>query len=155
VEDIVLEIGPGRENISKRREDVEDLATRFRDAGRSVAIQERTPPIDDGVARGPDLTSYIGGTEALAIFIGTNIASGLIGAVIGDIYKITKRWALERFQKANEQEVQEQEVKSSTDAWSERNSVRLRRSERITIVGPDGKTGYHWEIDEYGNESAY
>jgi len=72
-----------------RRQAINELATELESIGLTVNL---------------DLTDYIPGrrgislVEQIGIFIGTSAGSGLIGAIVTDIYSMTKRWARKRIQ---------------------------------------------------------
>lgn len=129
-EDIILRIGSPTINIlPERRESIMDLAGHIARIGRSVAIeeQERIPG-----------RYGLPWAENVAIYIGAGIGSGLIGAIVTDVYNISKKWARERFR-------QKQEAQPG---------VRVR-SERVVIYGPDGKVVCVILIDEHGEHERY
>jgi hypothetical protein len=74
--------------------------------------------------------------ETLAIYIGTSIASGLIGAVVNDVYKVAKKWVRERRG--------QQKSTAITDV----------PVQRIEIIGPDGKELISWSMWELDDPSC-
>jgi len=131
VENIVIRVGSATESVTPGRgAEAEELAALLRADDRSVAIEERERiPERYGVAW----------AETVAIFIGTSAGSGLIGAMVTDVYNTAKRWARDQWKKKTEA----------------RPGGRVR-SQSFTLYGPDGKPILHWKISYEGeNEEIY
>lgn len=123
----MIRIGSATESVTpKRRAEVEELAALLRNDDRSVAIEERERiPERYGVAW----------AETVAIFIGTAAGSGLIGAVVTDVYDTAKRWA--------------------RDQWKNKTQARPGgrvHSQSFTLYSPDGKPILHWKISYEGEK---
>jgi hypothetical protein len=124
IRDIFVRVGAPYENVlPERREDVRDL----------VGHLNRIHPTK------LEIVEYVPGrrglpwAETVSIWIGTNLASGVAGAVASDVYEVAKRWARNRFRRKQE----------------EKPGVRVR-SQRFVIYGQDGKKLCEWIIDEKG-----
>ena len=109
-----------------RRAEVEELAALLRDGDHSVAIEERE--------RVPEHYGVLW-AETVAIFIGTSAGSGLVGAVVTDVYNRAKRWA--------------------SDQWRKKAKARPGgrvRSQSFTLYSSDGKPMLHWKISYEGEK---
>lgn len=81
--------------------------------------------------------------EGVAIYIGSGVSAGLIGAITTDVYNRAKRWALDRF---------ERKRKAAREAKQDEDRVK---GETFTIYGPDNKILKTWTVDKDGeNESG-
>lgn len=80
--------------------------------------------------------------EEVAIFIGTGVGSGLVGAIVTDIYNKTKQWATKRY---------EAKRRRAQDAKGD--SVHVK-GERFTIYGPDGNVLKTWTVDKDGEHET-
>jgi len=105
---------------------VEELAALLREDGRSVAVEERE--------RIPERYGVVW-AETVAIFIGTSVGSGLIGAIVTDVYNTAKRWA--------------------RDQWKTKPEARPGgrvRSQSFTLYGPDEKPILYWKVSYEGEK---
>lgn len=134
MEDVVIRVGSTTESISStRRTEIEELATLLQEDGCSVAIEERE--------RIPGIPECYGvvWAETVAIFIGTSVGSGLIGAIVTDVYNTAKKWTREQWRK-------------ETEAYP---NDRVR-SQSFTLYGPDEKPILYWKISYEGeSEEVY
>ena len=105
---------------------MEELAALLRDDDRSVAIEERE--------RIPERYGVVW-AETVAIFIGTAAGSGLVGAMVTDVYNIAKRWVRDQWKKK-----------------TEAHPGGRVRSQSFTLYGPDGKPILYWKISYEGEK---
>ena len=105
---------------------MEELAAVLRTDDRSVSIEERE--------RIPERYGVVW-AETVAIFIGTAAGSGLIGAIVTDVYNTAKRWARDQWKKK-----------------TEAHPGGRVRSQSFTLYGPDGKPILHWKISYEGEK---
>lgn len=80
--------------------------------------------------------------EELGIFIGTGVGSGLIGAIVTDVYNKAKQWAKRRY---------EGKRREAQDAKKDPDHVK---GERFTIYGPDGNVLKTWTVDKDGEHET-
>jgi hypothetical protein len=78
--------------------------------------------------------------EDIAIYIGSGVGSGLIGAITTDVYNRAKRWALRRY-----------ETKRKAARSDKEDSVK---GERFKIYGPDGQVLKTWTVDKDGEHET-
>jgi hypothetical protein len=128
VENIVIRVGSATESVTpRRRAEVGELAALLRDDDRSVAIEERE--------RIPERYGVVW-AETVAIFIGTAAGSGLIGAIVSDVYNTAKRWARDQWKKKT----------------TEASPGGRVRSQSFTLYGPDEKPVLFWKISYEGEK---
>lgn len=105
----------------------------------------------DGVDVDVEITDYVPGCvglpppwtpEDIAIYIGSGIGSGLIGAITTDIYNKAKRWAVALYQSKR--------LKAREDG---RDEDRVK-GERFVIYGPDGQILKTWTVDKDGEHET-
>ena len=98
-----------------------------------------------------EITHYVPGRRGLpppwtpenvAIFIGSNVISGLIGAITADAYNKAKRWGLWRY---------DSKRKAARDAGKDEDKVK---GERFTIYGPAGNVLKNWTVDKDGEHET-
>ena len=109
---------------SLRVVEIEELSSLLATSNRSVTI-EQVEDISFG--------SRAIWTETLAIFIGTAAGSGLIGAVVTDVYSIAKTWARNQFKK-------------DTETFGS----GVARTQSFTLYDQDGKPILTWKISYDG-----
>lgn len=127
----MIRVGSATESVTPRRcAEVEELAALLRDDDRAVAIEERE--------RIPERYGVVW-AETVAIFIGTSAGSGLMGAMVTDVYNIAKRWARDQWKKK----------KTTT---TEAHPGGRVRSQSFTLYGPDGKPILYWKISYEGEK---
>jgi hypothetical protein len=80
--------------------------------------------------------------EEVAIFIGTGVGSGLIGAIAADVYNKAKHWAKNQY---------EGKRKAAQGANKDPGYVK---GERFTIYGPDGNILKSWTVDKNGEHES-
>lgn len=125
--------GLTRSVTPERLAEGEELAELLREAGHSVAVE--------GVERIPDSTPgryRIVWAETVAIFIGSAAASGLVGAVMTDIYNAAKKWARDQFKKKT----------------AAKPNGRVP-TQSFTLYGSDGKPLLYWKISYEGEEETF
>lgn len=80
--------------------------------------------------------------EDIAIFIGSNVVSGLIGAMTADAYNKAKQWGLRRY---------EEKRRAARDAGEHEDRVK---GERFVIFGPNGRELKSWTVDKDGEHET-
>jgi hypothetical protein len=80
--------------------------------------------------------------EEVAIYIGAAVGSGLIGAIVTDVYSTAKQWAKSRYGGKR---------KAAEGASKDPDQVK---GERFTIYGPDGKVLKTWTVDKDGEHET-
>jgi len=124
----VIRAGSATESVTPaRRAEVEELAALLREDGRSVIVEER--------GRIPERYGVVW-AETVAVFIGTSVGSGLIGAIVTDVYNTAKKWTRDQWKK------------KKTEA---RPGGRVR-SQSFTLYGPDEKPILSWKISYEGEK---
>jgi hypothetical protein len=115
-------------------------------AGRAYLVLSKC-----GVDVDLDITHYTPGRrglpppafpEEVAIFIGTGVGSGLIGAIAADVYNKAKHWAKNQY---------EGKRKAAQGANKDPGYVK---GERFTIYGPDGNILKSWTVDKNGEHES-
>lgn len=126
---VTIRVGSATQSPGPERlEEIRELAELLKEDGRSVAIEE--------VELIPGRYGVIW-AETLAIFIGSAAGSGLIGAIVADIYNTAKGWARDQFTKKKPA-----------------NPTGRVRTQSFTLYDSDGKPLVSWKISDEGEQET-
>lgn len=148
---------------SEHRGSARQVASRLKTRGYSVTLEQKS---DDHVHAAVPPPYYI---EAVAIFIGSGIATTLVNDVVTDIYEAAKEWARERVKRkvrnsershpsVEQRTIQIQKATGEINGREASRAMRdakkqlppMRRQCSFTIYGPDGRELLSWRINDTG-----